>query len=574
MAGPTVATHIIDALAAAGVKRIYGVVGDSLNSVTEAVRRHPDVDWIRVRHEETGAFAAGAEAQLTGRLAVCAGSSGPGCIHLINGLYDAHRSLAPVLAIAAHIPSGEIGTGYFQEWHPERIFVDCSHYCELISSSRQMPRVLQVAMQNSISKGGVSVIVLPGDVAQDRMQDEHLAHSVAETCTAVRPCDGELQRLADLLNGGKNVTILAGAGCAGAHAQLMQLAEALKSPIVHALRGKEFVEYDNPYDVGMTGLIGFASGHRALMSCDVLLMLGTDFPYSDWYPRDNTIIQVDLRAHHLGRRCGLTLGVQGDIRETILALLPELETKSDRRHLDDALRHYARARKKLDKHVKGIEGRRPIHPEYLTAMLSDLASQDAIFTADVGMCTVWAARYLGMTRDRRLLGSFTHGSMANALPQAIGAQLCYPDRQVITLSGDGGFSMLMGDFLTLTQHDLPIKVVVYDNASLGMVKLEQNVAGLPDFGTELKNPDFARVAEAMGATGIRVEDPSEVRPAIERALATDGPVLVDVLTNPSELSMPPKASFAQAQGYSLYLLKEILGGDAGDAVETLESNLR
>ena len=538
------------------------------------MRRHPDVDWIRVRHEETGAFAAGAEAQLTGRLAVCAGSSGPGCIHLINGLYDAHRSLAPVLAIAAHIPSGEIGTGYFQESHPERIFVDCSHYCELISSSRQMPRVLQVAMQNSISKGGVSVIVLPGDVAQDRMQDEHLAHSVAETCTAVRPCDGELQRLADLLNGGKNVTILAGAGCAGAHEQLMQLAEALKSPIVHALRGKESVEYDNPYDVGMTGLIGFASGHRALMSCDVLLMLGTDFPYSDWYPRDKTIIQVDLRAHHLGRRCGLTLGVQGDIRETILALLPELETKSDRRYLDDALRHYARARKKLDKHVKGIEGRRPIHPEYLTAMLSDLASQDAIFTADVGMCTVWAARYLGMTRDRRLLGSFTHGSMANALPQAIGAQLCYPDRQVITLSGDGGFSMLMGDFITLTQHDLPIKVVVYDNASLGMVKLEQNVAGLPDFGTELKNPDFARVAEAMGATGIRVEDPSEVRPAIERALATDGPVLVDVLTNPSELALPPQASFAQAQGYSLYLLKEILGGALGDAVETLESNLR
>ncbi|MFQ5949028.1 MAG: ubiquinone-dependent pyruvate dehydrogenase, partial [Acidimicrobiia bacterium] len=536
MAVPNVATHMIEALADAGVQRVYGVVGDSLNSVTEAVRRHPDIDWIGVRHEETGAFAAGAEAQLTGELAVCAGSSGPGAIHLVNGLYDAHRSLAPVLAIAAHIPSGEIGTGYFQESHPDRLFVDCSHYSELIASARQMPRTLQVAMQNAIAKGGVSVIVLPGDIAQERMEQTHLVHPMAETCTSIRPCQGDLQRLAALLNAGDRVTILAGAGCARAHDELMQLAETLKAPIVHAMRGKEWVEYDNPYDVGMTGLIGFASGHRALMRCDVLVMLGTDFPYTDWYPTGKTIVQVDLRAHHLGRRCGLTLGVQGDVKETIVALLPELEAKADRSHLDDSLRNYAKARRKLDRHVKGIAGRRPIHPEYLTATINELASDDAVFTVDVGMATVWAARYLRMTRDRRLLGSFTHGSMANALPQAIGAQARYPGRQVISLSGDGGFTMAMGDFITLLQHDLPVKVVIYDNGSLGLVKLEQNVAGLPDFGTELNNPNFAKVAEAMGATGIRVEDPSEVRPALERALATDGPVLVDVLTNPSELA--------------------------------------
>ncbi len=574
MAEPTVASHLVDALAGAGVKHIYGVVGDSLNSVTEAVRKHEEMDWIRVRHEETGAFAAGAEAQLTGRLAVCAGSSGPGCIHLINGLYDAHRSLAPVLAIAAHIPSTEIGTGYFQESHPERIFVDCSHYCELISSPKQMPRILQIAMQNSIAQRGVSVIVLPGDVAEKRMEDVHLAHPVAQTCPLIRPCDSDLGRLADLLNEAKSVTILAGAGCAGAHDELMQLAEALQAPIVHALRGKEFVEYDNPYDVGMTGLIGFASGHRALQACDALLMLGTDFPYTDWYPRGKTIIQVDIRAHHLGRRCGLDLGVQGDVRETIVSLLPHVEAKSDRRHLDTARADYVKSRKKLDNHVQGIAGKRPIHPEFLTAVLSELADDDAIFTTDVGMCTVWAARYLRMTRDRRLLGSFTHGSMANALPQAIGAAVRFPGRQVISLSGDGGFTMMMGDFITLVQHGLPVKVVVYNNGSLGLVKLEQNVAGLRDFGTELENPDFAKVAVAMGATGIRVEDPSEVRPAVERALAVDGPVLVDVLTNPSELALPPKATLAQAKGYSLYLLKEILGGGAGDVIDSLESNLR
>jgi pyruvate dehydrogenase (quinone) len=482
--------------------------------------------------------------------------------------------LAPVLAIAAHIPITEIGTGYFQETHPERVFVDCSHYCELISSESQMPRTLQIAMQTAISRSGVAVIVLPGDVALREMKRAHLARPVARTCPSIRPCDEDLGKLSDLLNGAARTTILAGAGCAGAHDELVTLAGRLKAPIVHALRGKDAIEYDNPYDVGMTGLVGFSSGHRALETCDVLFMLGTDFPYTDWYPDEKTIIQIDIRPERLGRRCAVDLGLHGDVKETLLAVLPHLDEKADTTHLDASLDHYRKARKRLDAHVKGIEGRRPIHPEYLTAMASNLASDDAIFTADVGMCTVWAARYLRMTRGRRLLGSFTHGSMANALPQAIGAQLRYPDRQVVALCGDGGFAMLMGDFLTLTQLALPVKLVIYNNHSLAMVKLEQNVMGLRDFGTQLDNPDFARVAEAMGATGIRVEDPSEVRPALQRAFQTDGPVLIDVVTNPSELSLPPKTTLEQARGYSLYLMKEILGGGAGDVLEALESNVR
>ncbi len=574
MAGPTVAQHMAKAIAEAGVEKVYGVVGDSLNSLTEAIRAQPGLDWVGVRHEETGAFAAGAEAQLTGRLAVCAGSSGPGCIHLVNGLYDAQRSFAPVLAIAAHIPSTEIGTGYFQESHPDRLFVDCSHYCELISSARQMPRTLQIAMQSSITHRGVSVIVLPGDVAAETMVDTHLAYPVEATCPTIRPCPKTLEAMARLLNGASRVTILAGAGCAGAHEELMQVAAALKSPIVHALRGKEHVEYDNPYDVGMTGLIGFASGYKAMESCDALLMLGTDFPYRDWYPRDKKVIQVDIRADHLGRRVRLDLGVQGDVKETLMALAPALETKSDKAHLDRSRRDYRAARRRLDSHVQGVAGRRPVHPEFLAAKISALAADDAIFTADVGMCTVWAARYLEMTADRRLLGSFTHGSMANALPQAIGAQVRFPDRQVISLSGDGGFAMMMGDFLTLTQYGLPVKVVVFNNGSLGMVKLEQNVAGLRDFGTELKNPNLAEVAVAMGAEGYRVADPSELEGALQKALASDGPVLVDVLTNPSELAMPPKATVDQAHGYSLYLMKEVLSGGAADVLETIKSNLR
>ncbi len=495
----SVAESLVATLAAAGVKRIYGIVGDSLNGITDAMRRQKTIEWVHVRHEEVAAFAAGADAHVTGEVAVCAGSCGPGNLHLINGLYDCHRSSVPVLAIAAHIPSSEIGSDYFQETHPESLFKECSYYCQLVSTPAQMPRALETAMTTAIARRGVAVIVLSGDVALQ--SGEHLSAPAPYRKPAsalTRPLDRDLDRLAELLDESSRVTLLCGAGCAGAHDELVKLGETLKAPMVHALRGKEYVEYDNAYDVGMTGLIGFSSGYYAMLGCDVLLMLGTDFPYRQFYPTDAKIVQVDIRGEKLGNRAPLTMGLVGDVQSTIAALLPRLKEKSDRTFLDKALRHYGTARKELDDLTTGHAGRKPIHPQYLAKMLSDAAAEDAVFTCDVGMCTVWAARYLKMNGKRRLLGSFNHGSMANAMPQAIGAQAAFPGRQVISLSGDGGFTMLMGDLLTLTQMELPVKVVVFHNSKLSMVDLEMKSAGYLPTGVDLKNPNFAKMAEAVG----------------------------------------------------------------------------
>ncbi|WP_343700926.1 ubiquinone-dependent pyruvate dehydrogenase [Chitinophaga sp.] len=567
----TVASMLVDMLAEAGVKRIHGVVGDSLNGIVDEIRRGNKIEWVHYRHEEAAAFAAGAEAQLTGRLAVCAGSCGPGNLHLINGLYDCHRSMAPVLAIAAHIPSNEIGTGYFQETHPELLFRECSHYCEIISSARQMPRLVQIAVQNAVGLKGVAVLGISGDVAMQDVEAESwpllLPHE-----PVIRPSDAALATLAQWINGCSKITLLCGSGCAGAHEELMALAGAVQSPIVHSLRGKEHVEYDNPFDVGMTGLIGFASGYHAMEESELLLMLGTDFPYNDWYPANARIVQVDVRADRLGRRCRVDLGLVGQVKHTLAALLPLLQPKTDTAHLEQCLNRYRKSRKSLDAHALGTAGEKPVHPEYLTRIVSETAAPDAIFTVDVGAPTVWAARYLTMTAERRLLGSFNHGSMACAMPLAIGAQLEYPGRQVISLSGDGGFAMLMGDLLTILQYNLPVKIVVYNNGSLGFVAMEMKVAGLPPFGTDLKNPNFARMAEAMGMPGIRVELPEEIQPAMERALAHDGPALVDVLVNPSELSMPPKIELSQAKGFGVYMLKQILNGDGAEVWQTISSN--
>jgi pyruvate dehydrogenase (quinone) len=572
MSHPTIATLLIDTLAQAGVRRIYGVVGDSLNPVTDAVRAQRTIEWIHVRHEEAGAFAAGAEAQLSGQLAVCAGSCGPGNTHLINGLYDCHRSGAPVLAIAAQVPSSEIGTGFFQETHPERLFTECSHYCELISSPAQMPRVLQIAMQHAIGRGGVAVIVLPGDVAAESVPDTSKSHGVAMARAAVRPTDDDLRRLAGLIDDADRVTFLCGIGCAGAHDEVIHLAERLKAPIVHSLRGKESVEPDNPYDVGMTGLIGFHSGYEAMESSDLLLMLGTDFPYDDWYPSRAKIVQIDIRAERLGRRSRLDLGLVGDVRETLSALIPLVHAKSSRTHLDHALASYKRSRADLDDAAEEHVTHRPIHPAYLTSILNEKADPDAIFTADVGMSTVWAARYIRMHGGRRLLGSFVHGSMANAMPQAIGAKLRYPDRQVIALCGDGGFAMMMGDVLTLRQHKIDITLVVYNNSSLGMVQLEQAAGGYANFGVDLVNPNFAKMAEAIGMSGIRVEEPGALGEAIDLALRTDGPVLLDVVTDAQVLSMPPHITLRQAKGFSLYMVKEALAGHLGELVDMARAN--
>ena len=567
----TVAERLVEMLVRAGVKRVYGVVGDSLNSMVDAIRRTKGIEWVAVRHEEVGAFAAGAEAQLSGNLAVCAGSCGPGNVHLLNGLYDCHRSYAPVLAIAAHIPSSQIGTSYFQETHPERIFNDCSHFCEMIGSPSQMPRTAQNAIRAAQNQRGVSVLVIPGDVALQKVSGDFPPHEVRAVRSVVRPAESDLQDLAEMLNSPSKCTLLCGAGCQGAREEVLALAGALKAPVVHALRGKQFVEWDNPFDVGMTGLIGLASGYRAMENADLLLMLGTDFPYDSFYPKKAKIAQVDLRGENLGRRARLDLGLVGQVRETIRALLPKFEKKKKSAHLEDSLKHYQQVREKMAKHVDNLDNEAGIHPQYLATTASDLAADDAIFTADTGMCTVWAARYVRMKKGRSLIGSFNHGSMANALPQAIGAQMLFPDRQVLSFSGDGGLGMLMGDLLTLVQHDLPVKVVVFNNSTLGMVKLEMQVAGIPDFGTDFKPFNFAKIAEGAGIRSFRVERGADVRGALQAALKHKGPALLDVVTNPYELSMPPKIIGEQAWGFSLFMMKEVMLGNVKEVFEELKT---
>ncbi|MBI0435183.1 ubiquinone-dependent pyruvate dehydrogenase [Roseomonas sp. KE0001] len=575
MAQPTVADIFAETLATAGVERIYGVVGDSLNALTESLRAQGRIDWVHVRHEEAAAFAAGAESQLTGRLAVCAGSCGPGNLHLINGLYDAHRSRTPVLAIAAQIPSPEIGSGYFQETRPEALFRECSVYCETVSDVSQMPRTLELAIRAAVGRRGVAVVAMPGDVAMRAAAApaRATAEALLPPAPLSRPGETDLDRLADLLNGAGKVTLLCGRGCQGAHAELLQLAEALKAPIVHALGGKDFVEYDNPYDVGMTGLIGFSSGYHAMMGCDALLMLGTDFPYRQFYPEDARVAQIDLRPENLGRRTRIDLGLVGDVGATLRALLPRLAVKQDRRYLDACLKHYRKAREELDELAQGSAGRPPIHPQHLARVLSEQAAEDAVFTADVGTPTVWAARYLRMNGHRRLLGSFVHGSMANALPQAIGAQAAFPGRQVVTLSGDGGFAMMLGDFLTLAQERLPVKVVVFNNGSLGFVELEMKAAGLLETGVELVNPDFAAMARGAGAFALRVEDPGALEDAVRSVLAHPGPALLDVVVNRQELTMPPKLTLEQMKGFSLYTARAVMNGRGDAVMELVRTNL-
>ena len=563
----------VEVLAAAGVERIYGVAGDSLNGITDSVRTRPGIEWVGVRHEETAAFAAGAEAALTGKLAVCAGSCGPGNLHLINGLYDCQRSRVPVLAIAAHIPSQEIGSSYFQETHPELLFKECSHYCELVSHPSQMPRILEIAIQTALSQKGVAVVVIPGDVALSDAINPDCRVSFSYARPNVTPVKEQLDLLAAELNKAKKVTILAGAGCAGAHDELISLAGKLQSPIVHAMRGKEWIEFDNPFDVGMTGLLGFSSGYYAMMNCDTLLMLGTDFPYQQFYPKNARIAQVDIREEQIGRRSRVDLGIVGGIAETLKALLPAIEPKQDRGHLDTSLGNYRDARKDLDALATGKPGERPIHPQFVAKMLNELASDDAVFTADVGTPVIWAARYLTMNGRRRLLSSFNHGSMANALPQAIGAQISHPGRQVVTLSGDGGISMLMGDLLSLRQLKLPVKVVIFNNGSLGFVELEMKATGFLSHATDLVNPDFAKIAEGTGILGIHVDDPEQVKPALQRAFAHDGPALVDIAVNRQELAMPPSLKLDQIVDFNLYMIKAILNGRGDEIVELARTNL-
>ncbi|MCW2555382.1 MAG: Pyruvate oxidase [Mycobacterium sp.] len=570
----TIATQMLAALTRSGVRRVYGLPGDSLNGFTDAIRRSDDVTWEHVRHEETAAFAAAADAALTGQLAVCAGSCGPGNLHLINGLFDAQRSRVPVLAIAAHIPRSEIGSEYFQETHPQDLFAECSVYCELVSTPEMAPRILEMAMRAAIEENGVAVVVVPGEIFLGRaVESGWLTKPILPTRTVVRPDDEGLRQAAEILNTSEKVTILGGAGVEGAHDALLRLAGTLNAPVVHALRGKEFIEYDNPFDVGMTGLLGFASGYKAIKEADTLLMLGTDFPYQQFYPENARIVQVDVRGRNLGRRTPIDLGLVGTVADTLAALQPLLAQKSSREHLDRSLRHYAKTRKTMDGLAVNDRDRTPIRPEYLAGLVDRLASDDAVFTVDVGSPVVWAARYLTMNGRRRLVGSFNHGTMACALPHAIGAQTALPGRQVVAFAGDGGLTMLFGELITLLQNRLPVKVIVFNNSSLNFVELEMKAAGIVNFGTDLVNPDFAAVGRAMGAFGRRVEHPSELEQALTDAFAHDGPAIVDVVTARQELSIPPAISAEQAKGFSLYAIRTIMAGRADELLDLVTTNV-
>jgi pyruvate dehydrogenase (quinone) len=571
----TVAEVMVSILKASGVRQVYGIPGDSLNGFTDAMRRDGAIAWQHVRHEEAAAFAAAGEAALTGELAVCAGSCGPGNLHLINGLFDANRSRVPVLAIAAHIPRVEIGDAYFQETHPQELFRECSVYCELVSVPEQLPRVLEIAMRTALQRRGVAVVVVPGEVFLDPAPDGYKPVPVRVAPSIVRPDDGSLAAVATVLNDASRVTILAGAGCAGAHDQLIALASALKAPVVHAFRGKEFVEYDNPYDVGMTGLIGFSSGYRAMEHCDALVMLGTDFPYRDFFPEGVPVIQVDVRGEQIGRRVAVEYPLVGTVKDTVDALLPMLTAKTDTAHLDTMTAHYRRARARLDKLAADKRNASPLHPQYVAATIDKLAAPDAVFTADVGSPCIWTARYVRMNGTRRLIGSFNHGSMANALPHAIGAQAAAgPGRQVVALSGDGGLAMLLGELITLRQQHLPVKIVVFNNGALAFVELEMKAAGIVTYGTDLDNPDFAAIATAAGLFGARVEKAEDLEGTLRAAFAHDGAALVDVHTERLELSLPPKLTYGQIKGFTLYATRTVLAGEGNELVELAKTNLR
>jgi len=570
----TVGDQLVQVLRQAGVTRVYGIVGDSLNPFVDAIRRAEGIRWVHVRNEEAAAFAAAAEAQLTGRLAVCAGSCGPGNTHLIQGLYDANRSAAPVLAIASHIPTGEIGTSFFQETHPERLFVECSQYCELVSQAYQMPRLARIAIQHALGRPGVSVLAIPGDVLH-RTADQPTGDATLMTARGkVVPPEAQVQELADRLNAARTVTLFCGAGVQGAHDGIMALAGKLQSPVGHSLRGKEWIQYDNPYDVGMTGLLGYGACYDASHQADLLLLLGTDFPYDTFLPQRRTV-QIDHDLSRLGRRTSLDLAIHGDVGATLRAVLPLVKQKSDRSFLDQMLRDHARALEHVvDAYTRDIEHHVPIHPEYAANILDELAASDAIFTVDTGMCNVWAARYVTPNGRRRVIGSFLHGTMANALPHAIGAQFAYPGRQVISMSGDGGLGMLLGELLTVALHRLPVKIIVFNNSSLGMVRLEMLVTGVPDFETDHASVDYAALARAAGIHAVRIEKPADIRAGLKDAFDYQGPALVDLVTDPNALSIPPHVTASQMTGFALAATKVVLSGGVGRMLEMARANLR
>ena len=568
-----ISDQLVEALVDAGIERIYAVTGDSLNHVNAAVHRNGKIKWIHVRHEETAAFAAGAEAQLKG-LACCAGSSGPGHVHLINGLYDAHRSSASVLAIASTISTKEFGMDFFQETNTIRLFDDCSCYNQIAATPEQLPRMLQAALQHAVHKKGVAVLGLPGDITNLPAVAAETTSLIYRNRPVVRPSENELSQLAALINSHKKVTIYCGLGAAEAYSEIIQLAEKIKAPVAYSYKAKMAIQYDNPYEVGLTGLLGIPSAYHSMHECELLVLLGTDFPYTSFMPVENKIVQIDIKPETLGRRAKLEMGLCGDVKDTLQALMPMIEMKEDATFLKMQLKFYDEVKKKLLIYVNDSGKPDAIHPEFVVSVINELAAKDAIFTVDTGMSCVWAARYIDGTGGRKMLGSFNHGTMANAMPQAIGAALACPGKQVIAFCGDGGLSMMMGDLMTIIQYKLPVKVIVFNNRTLGMVKLEMEVAGIPDLETEMMNPDFTKIAEAMGMPGITINDPGEVKSELEKAFLQEGPVLINIQTDPNALAMPPKLEFDQMKGMALYIGKMMLSGRMDEVFKIISSNYK
>ncbi len=569
---PTVAELIVTALADHGVRTIWGVVGDALNPVTDAIRREERIEWIGVRHEEVAAFAAGAQAQLTGTLGVCMGTVGPGSIHLLNGLYDAKKSRAPVLAICGQVPLAEMGSDFFQEVDNDALFRDVAAFNRTITAPDQVRGLLEQAVQTALSAPGVAVLTLPGDLGSQDVGKHVGPLRFVQAHPPTRPGDAALDEVAGVLNQADSVTMLVGIGARDARAEVLAVAERLQAPMVLTLKAKPVLEKENPFQVGQSGLIGNPASTKAFESGEVLLMVGTDFPYTDWYPSGKTVIQIDARPTQLGRRVAVEHGLVGHSAPTLAGLLDRLESKSDDSHLRHARELYQAWQHRQDKltdpeHDTGLIGKirdrfdnsaDRIRPELLAQAVNRHAAPDAVFTTDTGMSTVWLSRFVEMTDRRELLGSFNLGSMANAMPQALGAQALDRSRQIIGFCGDGGLTMLLGDLITAVTHQLPVKLIVFDNGRLGMVKLEQEQTGLPEFGTVLSNPDLAAVARAIGFDAEQVTDPGRVDAAVAEALAKPGPVLLDVLTNPEEISVPGKVLPGQAWGFAIAKVKETL----------------
>ncbi|WP_454802052.1 thiamine pyrophosphate-dependent enzyme [Mucilaginibacter phyllosphaerae] len=568
-----VAEQLVELLVQAGIKRIYAVTGDSLNELNDAVRRNKLIKWVHVRHEEAGAYAAAAEAELNG-LACCAGSSGPGHVHLINGLYDAHRSNVAVLAIASTCATVEFGSSYFQETNIIKLFDDCSHYNQIAATPAQLPRMAQAAIQHAIQRKGVAILGLPGDVSAMDAVENISSDKNYFSKALIRPADEDIAAMANLINRYQKISIYCGIGAADAHDEVVQLAEMIKAPVGYSFRGKMGIQYDNPYEVGMTGLLGLPSAYHSMHESDLIILLGTDFPYVPFMPTDKKIIQVDLQPERLGRRAKLDLGLHGDIKTTLMALLPLLNTKKDESFLKAQLHVYSKVKEHLQVYVTDKGKQHAIHPEAVAACLDKLATKDAIFTVDTGMCCVWGARYIQATGKRHMLGSFSHGSMANAMPHAIGAALACPERQVVAMCGDGGISMLLGDLATIKQYKLPIKIIVFNNRSLGMVKLEMEVSGLPDSETDMENPDFTLIAQAMGIKGITIDNPDDLESRLQEAFDYDGPVLVNVFTDPNALAMPPKVELKMIKGMTLSMSRLMLGGKFQEVLDTVKSGYK